>query len=221
MTASSTYDEPELTTPVALCGSNGLLNRDAVGWSRRPLHTCNLPASLARKKRWNSWAVTSEDLLFSATIADVDRAQTAGVYLFERRSQRHISTGAVVPAGTIVMPEGVGGDIVIDHPRLRVALKDEGTGTRILVDTADFGGTPLHADILVERPPGHQTLNVVIPWSEDVFQYTSKQNTLPASGFVQLADERLDLASPAFGCLDFGRGVWPEQTVWSTAAPSD
>jgi hypothetical protein len=220
MTASRTYYEPEITSPVALCGADGLLNRDAVGWSRRPLHTCNLPASLARKKKWNYWAITSDELLFSATIADVDRAQTAGVYLFERRSQRHVNTGVVVPAGTIVMPEGVGGDIVIDHPRLRVALTDEGTGTRIRVDAPDFGGTPLRADILVERPAGHETLGVVIPWADDVFQYTSKQNTLPASGFVQLGDERLDLAAPAFGCLDYGRGVWPEQTVWNWGSAS-
>ena len=216
----NTYVEPEITAPVALCGANGLLNRDAVGWSRHPLHRCNLPPSLARKKKWNYWAVTSEDLLFSATIADVERAQTAGAYLFERRSQRHIDLGAVVAPGTIVMPEGVGGDIVIDHPRLRVALLDEGSGTRIRVDALDFGGMPLQADILVERPAGHETLNVVIPWAHDTFQYTSKRNTLPASGFVRIGDERLELTAPAFACLDYGRGVWPLQTVWNWGSAS-
>ena len=214
------HNEPELTAPAPLCGPNGLLNRSAVGWSRHPLHTCNLPPSLARKKKWNYWAVTSNDLLFSATIADVDIFQLGGAYVFDRRTHRHIEKGAVNPPGTIAIPETVSGDMVIDHPDMRVALTDEGTGTRICVEAADFGGKPLGADILVQRPARHETLNVVIPWTDIQFQYTSKQNTLPASGYAQLGDERLDFDPPAFGCLDYGRGVWPEHTLWNWGSAS-
>ena len=213
-------NEPELTAPVLLCGADGRLNRQAVGWSRHPLHTCNLPSSLARKKKWNYWAVTSNDLLFSATIADVEVLQLGGAYIFDRRTHRHIDKTVVRPANTVVMPEGVAGDIVIEHPAMRVALTDEGSGTRIRVDAEDFGGMRLHADLLIERPVAHETLNVVIPWTDAQFQFTSKQNTLPASGFVELGGERLEFAAPAFGCLDYGRGVWPEHTVWNWGAAS-
>ena len=65
---------------------------------------------------------------------------------------------------------------------MRVALTDEGSGTRIRVEAGDFGGMRLEADILVERPEGHETLNVVIPWSDVQFQFTSKQNTLAGVG---------------------------------------
>jgi len=214
------YHEPELTAPVPLCGPNGRLNRGAVGWSRHPLHTCNLPPSLARKKKWNYWAVTSNDLLFSATIADVDRLQLGGAYIYHRRTQRHIDKSVVVAPHTIAVPETVAGDMIIEHPAMRVALTDEGSGTRIRVAAADFGGMRLEADILIQRPAGHETLNVVIPWSDEQFQFTSKQNTLPASGFVQLGDERLEFAPPAFGILDYGRGVWPEHTIWNWGAAS-
>src|SRR5207248_1329256 len=84
----------------------------------------------------------------------------------------------------------------------------------------DFGGMRLEADILVERPAGHETLNVVIPWSDAQFQFTSKQNTLPASGFVQLGEEGYEFTAPSFGCLDYGRGVWPEHTRWNWGAAS-
>jgi len=215
-----THNEPELTAPVPLCGPDGRLNRQAVGWSRHPLHLCNLSPSLARKKKWNYWAVTSNDLLFSATIADVDRLQLGGAYMFDRRTHRHIDKTVVRPANTIAMPETIAGDMVIEHPGMRVALTDEGSGTRIRVEASDFGGMRLEADIVIERPAGHETLNVVIPWSAVQFQFTSKQNTLPASGFVQLDGERRELASPAFGCLDYGRGVWPEHTVWNWGAAS-
>jgi hypothetical protein len=52
------------------------------------------------------------------------------------------------------------------------------------------------------------------------FQFTSKQNTLPASGHVTLGGERHEFAQPAFGCLDYGRGVWPEHTLWNWGAAS-
>ena len=78
----------------------------------------------------------------------------------------------------------------------------------------------LRADIVLERPAGHETMNVVIPWSDEQFQFTSKQNTLPASGFVELGGERLEFAAPSFGCLDYGRGVWPEKTAWNWGAAS-
>jgi hypothetical protein len=203
-----------------LCGPDGLLNRDAVGWSRHRLHRCNLPPSLKRKKKWNYWAVTSNELLFSATIADVDRFQVAGAYVFDRTSCRHVEKAVVQSANTIAIPETVSGDMVVDHPDMRVAVTDEGAGTRIRVEAADFGGTRLEADIVVERPAGHETLNVVIPWTDVQFQYTSKQNTLPASGYIHLGDERLEFAQPAFACLDYGRGVWPEHTVWNWGSAS-
>ncbi len=214
------HDEPELTAPVLLCGADGHLNRRAVGWSRHPLHTCNLPPTLARKKKWNYWAVTSNDLLFSATIADIDRLQLGGAYVFDRQTHRHVEKIVIQPANTIAMPETPSGDIVIEHSAMRVALTDEGSGTRIRVEASDFGGMRLEADIVIERPKGQETLNVVIPWSDVQFQFTSKQNTLPASGYVQLNDERLEFAPPAFGCLDYGRGVWPEYTVWNWGSAS-
>ena len=37
----------------------------------------------------------------------------------------------------------------------------------------------LAIDLVVARPAGHESLNVVIPWSERRFQFTSKQNTRP------------------------------------------
>src|SRR5207249_7429677 len=168
----------------------------------------------------NYWAVTSNDLLFSATIADIERLQLAGAYIFDRQTQRHIENTVLQPPNTITSPETIAGDMVIEHPDMRVALTDDGSGTRIRVAAADFGGMRLQADIAVERPEGHETLNVVIPWTDAQFQYTSKQNTLPASGYVQLDDERLDFAAPSFGCLDYGRGVWPEHTVWNWGSAS-
>lgn len=212
--------EPELVTPTELCGADGRFAGSATGWSRQPLHRCNLPDSMSRKKKWNYWAVTNDDLLFSATIADMDRLQMCGAYVYERATGRFFERNLGAPVGTTAVPETPTGDMAIHHPTLTVELLDEGTGTRIRVDAPDFGGQPLVADILVERPDSHETLNVVIPWNERETQFTSKQNTLPASGFIQWGTRRAELKQPAFGCLDFGRGVWPEESIWNWGSAS-
>lgn len=213
-------NERELTEPVRLVGPDGRFNPAAHGWSRHPLHICNVYGPLERRKKWNYWAVTDRNFLFSATIADMERAWTGGAYLFDRRTKLHISKGIRRAPWGQQMPEGVAGDIVLEHPDMTIWMTDAGAGTRIRVSAKDFAGRPLEADITVDRPAGHETLNVVIPWNDLETQFTSKQNTLPASGFVQWGDQRFELEQPAFGCLDYGRGVWPEHTVWNWGAAS-
>jgi hypothetical protein len=182
MTIGALHDERELIQTVDLCLPDGRLNRDAVGWSRYPLHRCNLASSLARKKRWNYWCITSGDVLFSATIADIDLVQLAFVYVYDVATKQFAEKTVVAAADSVPVPETPAGDIIFEHLDMRVAMNDEGSGTRIRVDCADFKGARLRADVLIERPAGHETLNVVIPWHEEQFQFTSKQNTLPATG---------------------------------------
>src|SRR3972149_4471969 len=93
------HNEPELTAPVLLCSPDGRLNRQAIGWSRHPLHRCNLPPSLARKKKWNYWAVTSNDLLVSATVADIERFQLGGADGFDRRTHLHLAKSGIQAPG--------------------------------------------------------------------------------------------------------------------------
>lgn len=214
-----TTHERELTAPVSLCNDMGGLCADSVGWSRTPLHTCNLPAALPRKKRWNYWTVNDDRFFFSATIADIDLAALAFAYYFERGTDRFAEKTVIAVPGSVPLAPTVAGDAIVDTPAMRVSLTDEGSGTRIRVDAADFRGEPLHADILVERPARHETLNVVIPWTNAQFQFTSKQNTLPARGVVTIGDRRFELDAGAFACLDFGRGVWPEETLWNWGLP--
>lgn len=212
--------ERELTSPVALCDGEGRLLRESVGWSRSPLHTCNLPATLPRKERWNYWAVNDNRFFFSATVADIDLVALAFAYYYDRETRDFAEKTVLAAPGSIPLAPAVAGNAILDTPAMRVAITDEATGTRIRVDAADFRGAPLHADIVVERPAGHETLNVVIPWNETQFQFTSKQNTLPARGTVTIGERRHELGDDAYACLDFGRGVWPEQTLWNWGAAS-
>jgi hypothetical protein len=93
---------------------------------------------------------------------------------------------------------------------------DEGHTVTLQVASPAFDGVPLRADLRVERPPEHETLNVVIPWSESRFQFTSKQHCLPAQGTLQVGDQTITFdQQDAFACLDYGRGVWKLSSFWN------
>jgi hypothetical protein len=89
----------------------------------------------------------------------------------------------------------------------------------MLVEMADFGGKELQAQFLINEPESHESLNVVVPWSERVFQFTAKNNTLPAEGKVDLNGVEVAFeAKNSFATLDFGRGVWPYKGFWNWAS---
>ena len=212
--------ERELQAPVDLCDANGRLNPDAVGWSRQPLHRCNLSGRAGRKKRWNYWAVTSPDHLFSVTLADIDYLGLAFVYYLDFTTGwlAELTVSRLFGYGCS-LNETVPGDLRFEDRRLKLRLTDDGVQIRLWVEAPEFHGCSLSADLQIARPPGHETLNVVIPWSERHFQYTSKQEALPAHGQVMLDSRVIPFPQGAsWACLDFGRGVWPYRTSWNWAA---
>lgn len=216
--------ETEIEEPVLECTPAGRLNRSAVGWSRRPLHRCNLRGSWGRKKRWEYWCVTTDTHLLSLTYADCDYLGVASVLFLEYATRRCIEKSVLVPfALGFRQPQTVGGsDIELSSLGLRLAMLERDGGTRLRARFEKRRGHRLDADIWIERPPDHETLNVLVPWSDDRFQFTSKQNTLPASGTVTVdgRDHRFDADNNAFGCLDFGRGIWPYRTIWNWGSAS-
>lgn len=211
------YNEREITSPVNLCNDSGGLNRDAVGWSRVPMHTCNLSGNWPRKKKWNFWLVLNEKFGFSATIANVDYLGVGAVYVADFSKKSCVDGAVVIPRGRGVnMPERVEEDVRIDRKDIRLAFTHTPDTVRIEAYCPSLQGRRLEADITLSKPPDHETLNVVIPWSDSEFHFTSKQNTLPARGIVKLGDDTIEFRpEDAFGVLDFGRGIWPKTIKWN------
>lgn len=241
--------ERELTVPISLCDSGGNLNPEAVGWSRRPLHDCNLSGHWPRKKRWDYWCVTADEYLFSVTLSNLDYAGLAFVYFHDFAGGRFIEKTVMKPLGAgCALGRTVGEPVRFEDRGLRFSIEPDSAvsagpdatpglaaagapapaRTRIKVESADFGGSTLAADLVVEHPAGHETMNVVIPWSRSRFQFTSKHQCLPAEGTVTLGGggnraggaETIEARFPAgssFACLDFGRGVWPYSSAWNWA----
>lgn len=221
MVIAEARTQREITTAVDLCDAGGRLNPKAVGWSRQPLHRCNLRGHAMRKKRWNYWAVTSDRYLLSATIADIDYLGLGSVYFvdFERKSMTDRTV--VRPLARLSMPETVNGPLRFRDRRLKLKLDDDGSTVQMRAKAPSFGGEPMTMRVDVSRPAGDETLNVVIPWSRERFQFTSKQNTLPASGVVRIGELEYEFEpGKSFAVLDYGRGVWKYETFWNWGAGS-
>lgn len=210
---------PEIERPIDLCTPDGRLHRASVGWSRRPLHRCNLRGHWGRKKRWDYWCVTTDTHLLAVTYANLDYLGLANAYFLDYASKLAVDKTVVAPlAMGFWQPETVGGgDLRARGLGLHLEILEAPLETRIIVEARG-----LSADIAVERPRDHETLGVVVPWSDERFQYTSKHNTLPARGEVKAFGREHPFGpdNQAFACLDFGRGIWPFATTWNWASAS-
>ena len=217
--------ERELTEPVDLCDERGRLAPEAVGWSRRPLHRANLAGPWGRRKRWEYWCVTSPELYVSITYADVDYAGIAALWVARPRDGLVVDAARTVPLGRgIALPDTPGtGTMAYEGGGLSIRIDDRPDHTRLTAATTDTAVGAVRVEITVDRPPGHETLGVVIPWSSRRFQYTSKQNTRRAVGEVRLGDDTVALGGDgpeAFATLDLGRGVWPYAIRWNWGSGS-
>jgi len=217
-------NEREILEPVDLCDGRGDLNPGAVGWSRQPLHRGNLRGKPLRKKKWHYWMITGPEHLFSVTVAHVDYLSLAVIYTLEYESGNLFRDEQVrvLSDSGVSYPEGVYGDVLLENRRVRIAIRHVPDRVRMEVEWGSlFRGTRVSGELDIAVPAGHETLNVAVPWSRKRFQFTSKQNCLPATGCVRVDGRELRFApKDSFACLDYGRGVWPYNTSWNWASCS-
>lgn len=213
--------ERELTEPVDLCTPDGsTLAPEARGWSRRPLHRANLDGHWGRNKRWDYWAVLAQDLVVSCVYSDIDHIGLADVYWADLVSGESGGLGIITDPGVVTLPERpASAPLRVDRDGLSLEITDDADGTTHLRATwTESDGRPGRFDLAVAMPPGHESLNVVIPWSDDEFNFTSKHWARPATGELVVGDRRWDVggaAGDAWGVLDVGRGRWPHEISWN------
>ncbi len=216
--------ERELLERVDLCTADGArLAAAARGWSRHPLHRANLHGHPGQNKRWDYWAILAGDLVVSCVYSDVDYIGLADVYWADLVTGEAGGHGIAVPnAQGMSLPEIPGGEpLRVHRDGLDLEISDDAQGTHIVGRWRERDGRPGELDAVVFQPPGHESLNVVIPWSDELFNYTSKHQARPAEGELVVGDRRwaigprAEAGSDAWGVLDVGRGRWPSEIVWN------
>lgn len=86
--------EREITDRTNLCLPDGRLSREAVGWSRTPLHHTNIQGR-GRTMRWEYWCVVTPTHLFAITASSLDYLSSKGAWCQDRRTQ--VSGGSRSP----------------------------------------------------------------------------------------------------------------------------
>lgn len=209
--------EREITAPVDLCTPDGTgLATAARGWSRVPLHTANLRGQPLRTKRWDYWAVLADDLVLAVTYGHVGYLGMATMWWCDLATGTEGGRDVPCPLGRgLALPDRPGTEPLRFRSRhLALDLVDDPGGTTLLARWDEADGTPGTLDVRVELPAGHESLNVVIPWSDRRFQYTSKHQARPAHGTLRRGDDVRRIEG-AWGVLDVGRGRWPYRTRWN------
>ncbi|MCZ7537113.1 MAG: DUF2804 domain-containing protein [Acidimicrobiia bacterium] len=215
--------EREITEPIDLCTPDGRrLAPGARGWSRTPMHTANLRGSWGRTKRWDYWAVLAGDLTLAITYADVDYLGMATIWWCDLATGETGGKPIDLPlARGVALPDRPGtAPLTYRGKGASVELVDDPEGTTIEATWSEKDGRPGRLSLRVELPAGHESVNVVIPWSDRRFQYTSKHQARPARGSLTVGSEVRGIGvdeggSEAWGVLDVGRGRWPYSTRWN------
>lgn len=212
--------ENELTAEVDLCTPDGSqLDPAARGWSRRPLHRANLDGRFGANKRWDYWAVLAGDLVLSCVYADTDHIGLADVWWADLVTGESGGAVLVRPGSEgIALPERPGtAPLRVAHDGFSLDLVDDEVGTHLRGRWTERDGRPGRLDVTVELPAGHESLNVVIPWDDEHFNYTSKHQARPARGELVVGERTWPIgeSGDAWGVLDVGRGRWPSEITWN------
>jgi hypothetical protein len=215
-------DERELTGPVDLCDARGRLNAAARGWSRVPMLRANLRGAHGRKKRWDYWCVMTPEVTVALVYADVDYAGLAGCWVLDAADQREtkVDTFALFGRGFALPEQVCTGTAAVSTRALSMTITETPGATHLRAAAPSTRHGRLEVELTVDKPAGHESLNVVIPWSDERFQFTSKQNTRPARGAVSVGDRRWTIGDDAWAVQDLGRGIWPYANRWNWAAAS-
>lgn len=208
--------EREITRPVDLARGRRL-NPEAVGWSRAPVHRTRI-AGWGRTKRWEYWGIVTDRFVVGLTVAGLDYLANCAVYVLDRRTGEETTRSGIRPLhrprfgddpgdGTLRAAAGVGAGrvgIEVDDDEGRTSIRAQARGLQVSLE--------------VTRP-GHDSLAVVVPWSERRFQYTLKDHANPVTGTVTLDGATHELGT-GWAVLDRGRGRWRYATTWNWGAGS-
>lgn len=214
--------ERELNDSVLLCDAKGQLNPSAIGYAKQPLVECNLRKNFMRKKKWNYWCVFGEELMVSATIGHLDYATVCVVYVLNYDTQRFHEKTVILPfMRQLKLATKQADTCYFKTDDLVVEFSRSEQETNLIVVSDDFDGEHLHVDLTINHPEDHDSLNVVIPWNRQTFQFTGKHLSLPTSGNVSFGNQVFEFdAEHSFAVLDYGRGVLPRESMrnWAVAS---
>lgn len=207
----------EIKEECNLCDENGYLNDTERYWSRSPIINCNIPRKYKfRIKRWNYWTISNDRYFFTVAVTNFDYAGVIFVYLVDMEKKNIVEKYVSIPLGMgIILGDNIQDELKYESKNLKLSVKHAEDSIILDIHVDNFRENEnLKGKITLENPK--ESLNLIVPWSKNRFQFTSKQNCLKVSGGITLGSEAVSFNDgKALGALDFGRGVWKRKMMWN------
>lgn len=193
------------------------------GWARREARRYDrrkAAASAWRLKEWDYYCVLAGDYGLAAVVADNGYMGFLSVTWLDFKARKATAESVITPfpLGRMKMPASAdAGDIVQDHPRMKLAFRHVEGGRTLSIACPGFdGGKGLTAEIGLSQPPMDRMM-IATPWAgaPKAFYYNQKINCIPATGEARVGGETFRFApDSAFAVLDWGRGAWTYDNTW-------
>ena len=200
----------ELKDKNFICSKDGTINEESIGWSKKIFSNCDIDTGYFRKKIWNHYMFMNKDYVCAFAIVKLDYAGLIFIDFYDLKGAKQIHKNITVPlCNGMIIHNSVGSyahyqnkemyfNIIRVNDRLNVMIK---------WDEIDIDGK-----FILQK----ESLNVLIPWSDKKFHYTSKQLPLKCRGYIKIGNEegkKFDLKN-SIGFIDYGRGIWQREKSW-------
>ncbi len=171
-------------------------------------------------KEWDYYCIMGGDAGLALTVADNGYLAMGSVTLFDFTSPCEDTKSTMIPfpLGKLGMPPSSHeGDVRLSQDGMDLTFVKRGMERRLSVQVKDFkDGKSLEGEIVLQQPADMESMVIATPFSKPRrFYYNQKINCMPATGVLRLGDRTIEFGrEPAFGVLDWGRGVWTYRNTW-------
>lgn len=228
-------------TPQTRLTAGPLLNEAGrlaqAGWATQLVRSYNrqqVGASKWRIKEWDYYLVHDDEYGIALTLSDLGFIGLISASLLDFRTNEYITKSQLhpLPLGKFGLPsDSIAGVSEFRNKNVDFRFEvAEGQRRHLVARFGDFkDGLPLEIDVTLSDRPA-DTMVIATPWQEDpkAFYYNQKIVGFSADGhftlgnlhhrFAPLGSGASALAGPAFGLLDWGRGVWTHDNTWHWSA---
>lgn len=180
-----------------------------------------------RIKEWDYYLITDGRVGVALTIADNSYMGLDSISFldFEKPWERTKSPMRIFPMGKTGFPAtSEKGDVEMFGKDYFLSFKNDGSKRVLTFKMDDFHAKePIRGEIVLanqkkgrtDEPADSIVVATPFPGKETAFYYNQKINCLPASGYVEVYGRKHEFSpDTAFGCLDWGRGVWTYKNTW-------
>jgi len=165
-------------------------------------------------------------VLVAAALSNADYAGLAFVWTYDLRRRRFLELEQLAPLAVGVrLGETVDEAAEFESRSLRYRWEpqtlggERGIAVTVSAPRTKGNDAPFELRLRISRRPADEGLNLVVPWSDTRFNYTSKLVALPAEGELLAGGERYPLAAAeTLASIDCTRGLWPYRTTWHWAS---